>query len=95
MNTTLGYTVKLIKEKSDKSYLTQNFKFKFNSNKRDSNQFGYTRLKTPTIKTKKDSYIHDIDTAEIIIRVMKMYDMKGEILKVIKNENGKITTEQI
>ncbi|MFW2174185.1 hypothetical protein ACG95N_11775 [Acinetobacter guillouiae] len=89
----IGYAVKLIKENNDDSYLIQNFKFKFNSTRRDSTQFGYTKLKSPTEKTKKDSYIHDIETAEIIINVMKLYDMNGQIYKVIQKENGKLILE--
>ena len=53
----LGYAVKVEKDGNENSYFIQNFKFKFNSKNRDSTQFGYSKLKKPTIKTNKDSYI--------------------------------------
>lgn len=89
----LGYAVKSVHENNDDSYIIQNFKFKFNSTNRDSTLFGHRKLKTPTSKTNKDSYIHDIETAEIIVRVMKLYDKEGKIYKVLKNETGKIILE--
>ncbi len=91
----LGYAVKLINTANENSYFIQNFKFKFNSKNRDSTQFAYSRLKTPTTRTNKDSYIHDIETAEIIIKVMKLYDMDGEICKVMQNKNEKLIIETI
>lgn len=91
----LGYAVKLKLENQEESYLIQNFKFKFNSKNRDSNQLGYSKLKTPTTKTKKDSYIHDIETAEMIVKAMKLYDKIGDICKVTQNENGKLRIEAI
>ena len=91
----LGYAVKVEKDGNENSYFIQNFKFKFNSKNRDSTQFGYSKLKKPTIKTNKDSYIHDIETAEMIIKVMKIYDMNGKIYKVIQNENEKLIIEEI
>lgn len=89
----LGYAVKLVSETDENSYFMQNFKFKFNSKNRDATQFAYSRLKTPTTKTNKDSYIHDFETAEIIIKVMKLYDLNGKIFKVMQNE--KLIIEEI
>ena len=91
----LGYAVKSVSENNDNSYIIQNFKFKFNSTDRDATVFGHAKLISPTTKTNEDSYIHDIETAEIIIKVMKLYDKTGKIYKVLKSENEKIILEEI
>ena len=90
----LGYAVKSVSENND-DYIIQNFKFKFNSTNRNATVFGHRKLKMATSKTNKDSYIHNIETAEIIIKVMKLYDEEGKIYKVFKNENEKIILEKI
>ena len=80
----IGYAVEFLRNGEPNGYV-QNFKFKFNAKKRDSQEIGYTRLQSPTIKTNRDSYIYDdIPDAEMILKILEANQSGGRICKVVK-----------
>lgn len=86
----LGYAVEFLFNGEPNGYV-QNFEFKFNAKKRDSQKIGYTRLQSPTIKTNKDSYIYDdIPDAEMVLKILEANRSSGRICKVEKvTKSGK------
>lgn len=85
----LGYAVEFMHNNEPNGYI-QKFKFKFNVMKQEATEMGYTRINNPTLKTNKDSYIYDIDTAKLIAKVIKLYNKESRICLVKKiNINGK------
>lgn len=85
----LGYA--LLYEKGDKVGFIQKFKFKFDSLNGDRNSFGFSILKTPTIKTPAESYIYDLDTALMVQGIFKWFTEVTPQLHYVYNTqaNGK------
>lgn len=83
-NELIGYAVEFLHNGEPNGYV-QNFEFKFNAKKRDSEKINYNRLQRPTIKTNKDSYIYDdIPDAEMVLKILETHQKTGRICKVIK-----------
>lgn len=83
--TNLGYVIEVINENNPElNFYLQNVTFKFNSSKRELTQFGYSKIRKPTTKTKENSYIYELEEAEMILNILKVYGKKGKLKQAFK-----------
>lgn len=69
-----------------KGYL-QKFQFKFNTVDPDKNMLGMTHLKNLTTSTKQETYLYDLETAELVQHILRWhYGRQHQIHYVLKHQ---------